>query len=312
MSRRLVILATLALACIFLPHARGQQASSARGAIQVAITVDDLPGGGPEVHGYTHVQMLKDIVATLQSHRVPRAAGFIVGQMLEAHPERNEGLEAWMNAGFLVGNHTYSHEKIAQLGTSRFMEDIVKNRVVVDPLERRSGQLHSYFRFPYLEEGENHKERRALWQLLQSQRYTLARPSVTFGDTDWADAYLRCQAQGDQESLAALDRSYLDNAVAHLHWSIAAAHEVLGRAIPHVLLLHVNVPTAKNLDALLRAYEAQGVRFIGLDEAMREPAYAGAYDEPGGNLLDQVSHHLGRPSPPELAAPAVLIDRICP
>jgi len=277
----------------------------------MAITVDDLPGGGPEVHGYTHAHMLKAIIAALQQHRVSHAAGFVVGEMVESHPERQEALDAWMRAGFLVGNHTYSHDRIAELGLEGFMDDIVRNRAVVDPLEARVAQQHSYFRFPYLEEGATHKERNALWQLLQNQRYTLVRVSVTFGDTDWADAYLRCTEKGDGDSLAALDRSYLANALAQLQWSVVAAREVLGHPIPHVLLVHVNMPTAKNLDALLRAYEEQGVQFVPLEEALREPAYAAYYDVPGGALLDQVSLRFGRPHPPELVEPDVLIDRLC-
>jgi peptidoglycan-N-acetylglucosamine deacetylase len=290
---------------------RSENAAQKRSPIRLAITVDDLPGGGPEVLGYSHVQMVKEIIATLQAHRVPHAAGFIVGEMIETHPERFEALDAWVQAGFLVGNHTYSHERIAEIGLQRFMEDIVKNRAVVDPLEKRLGQQHRYFRFPYLEEGTTPQERSALWQLLQQQHYTLVRVSVGFGDTDWADAYLRCLEKRDKDSLAALDRSYVSSAVAHLHWSVAAAQNVLGRQIPHVLLVHVNAPTAKNLDALLRAYEAHGVQFISLEEALLEPAYAVYYDVPNGDLLGQASAKLGRASPPELVELNVLIDRLC-
>lgn len=280
-------------------------------AIKLAITVDDLPGGGPEVRGHTHVQMVKDIAAVLKAHRVPHAAGFVVGSQLESRVDRFEALEAWVQAGFLVGNHSYSHNHIAELGLAGFMNDVTKNRAVVDPLEKRTGQEHSYFRFPYLEEGTTHEERRALWQLLQREHYKIVRASVAFGDTDWADAYLRCLGDNDTESLRALDHSYLTQAVAHLRWSVEAADDVLGRAIPHVLLLHVNEPTAKNLDALLRLYEAEGVQFVTLEEAMREPAYSVYYDAPGGDLLSQASASLGRPASPKVAGLQALIDRLC-
>jgi hypothetical protein len=191
------------------------------------------------------------------------------------------------------------------------MDDITKNRSVVDPLEKRAAQTQRYFRFPYLEEGATPQERHALWQLLQRERYSLVRVSVTFSDTDWADAYLRCQQTGDTQSLQALDRSYRSQALANLHWSVEAADEILGRAIPHVLLLHVNVPTAKNLDALLHLYEAQGVQFIPLEAALRDPAYAAYYDVPGGDLLCQASAALGRPHTPRVAAVDDLIDRLC-
>lgn len=283
----------------------------ARGPIKLAITVDDLPGGGPEVSGYTHVHMVKDIIAALQAHRVPHPAGFIVGSMLETQRDRSVALDAWVHAGFLVGNHTYSHDRMSALGVTRFMDDITKNRTVVDPLEKRAGQTHRYFRFPYLEEGATHQERRMLWHLLQREHYALVRVSVTFSDTDWADAYLRCQESGDTLSLQALDRSYLSQALANLHWSVEAADDVLGRAIPHILLLHVNVPTAKNLDTLLRVYEAQGVQFIPLEEALRDPAYSVYYDAPGGDLLSQASASLGRAHAPRIAPLDELIDRLC-
>lgn len=279
--------------------------------IKVAITLDDMPGGGREVLGYSHVQMVKDIIAVLQAHRVTAPTGFVVGGMIETDPARFEALEAWVEAGFLVGNHSYSHEHVVELGLPAFMSDITKNRTLVDALEKRTGQAQSFFRFPYLEEGTTRQERRALWQLLERERYTLARVSIAFGDTDWAAVYLRCQERGDASSLLALDRSYVSQAVAYLRWSIDAADQVLDHAIPHILLLHVNVPTAKNLDVLLRAYEAMGVQFISIEEALREPAYAAYYDVPQGDLLTQASTALRRPHPPKPVALDGLLDRIC-
>jgi peptidoglycan-N-acetylglucosamine deacetylase len=289
------------------PRAPGAE----RRTIRLAITVDDLPGGGPEVPGYTHVQIVKDIVAVLRSHHVQHAAGFVVGSMLATRPERREAIEAWVQAGFEVGNHTYSHDKIEELGLDGYMKDILANREVVDPLEKRTGQRRSYFRFPYLEEGATPGERKALWHLLADQHYTVVRASVTFSDTDWADAYRRCWERGDTGTIDALRTSYLENAVAELRWAVAAAREVLGHSIPQVLLLHANVPTAKTLDALLTAYERLGVRYVSLEDALREPAYTTYYDEPGGNLFDQASLHLRRPHPPELVEPDDLIEHLC-
>lgn len=286
-------------------------AERARNPIKVAITLDDMPGGGNEPGGYTHIQMVKDIVATLRAHRVPGAGGFIVGGMLATRKDRYEAIDAWLHAGFVVGNHSYSHNHIAELGVAGFMEDIMKNRAIVDPLEKRSGQERSYFRFPYLEEGATREDRRALWQLLQREHYTQARVSIAFGDTDWADAYLRCQEIGEKETLPALDRSFVAQAVTYLHWAVEAADDVLGRSIPHVLLVHVNVPSAKNLDTLLRLYEAQGVQFVSLEEALRDPAYAMYYDAPGGDVLSQASSSLGRAAPPKPPALDALIDRVC-
>jgi len=282
-----------------------------RSTIKMAITVDDLPGAGPELPGYTHVEIVKDFIAVLRAHRVTHATGFVVGSMIAARPERREALDAWVQAGFEVGNHTYSHDTIGQLGLDGYMKDILANRAVVDPLEKRTGQRHSYFRFPYLEEGSTPAERKALSRLLAAQHYTNVRASVTFSDTDWADAYRRCTERGDSAAIDVLQKSYLENAVAELRWAVAASEEVLGRTIPLVLLLHPTLSTAKMLDSLLTAYEKMGVRYVPLEEVLRERAYTAYYDEPGGNLFDQASLHLRRPHPPDLVEPDDLIELIC-
>src|SRR5262249_15842962 len=114
-SRRFA--AALGLAILFLtpplsPHAAfahrtnsvAKAQSPGRG-IRLAITVDDLPGGGPESGDFTHPRMVSDIIAALRAHGVQHATGFVVGSMLEGHPERQASIDAWVNAGFEVGNH---------------------------------------------------------------------------------------------------------------------------------------------------------------------------------------------------------------
>ncbi len=277
----------------------------------MAITVDDLPGGGPEVGGYTHARIVREIIATLQAHHVKHAVGFVVGSMLEGQPERRAALDAWVQAGYEVGNHTFSHDKIEELGLDGYMKDILANRELVDELAKRVGQHREFFRFPYLEEGRTEHERKTLARFLAAQHYTVARVSVCFNDTDWADPYLRCLQKGDDSALQTLRQSYLDNAMAYLKWSVVAAREVFGHSIPQVLLVHPNVPAAQNLDALLTAYEQAGVRFVSLEEALTEPAYTASYDMNGDNLFERASRRLGRPHPPELVEPAALLDLVC-
>ncbi|HEX7480566.1 MAG TPA: polysaccharide deacetylase family protein [Polyangiales bacterium] len=288
-----------------------QRAGTERPGIRVAITVDDLPGGGPEVAGYTHVRIVREIIATLQAHHVQHVVGFVVGSMVEGSPERRDAMNAWVQAGFEVGNHTYSHKKLDELGLDGYMQDILANRPIVDALQKQAGQAHAYFRFPYLEEGRNEQERNALRRFLTAQHYTLARVSLGFDDTDWADPYLRCLQTGDTAALETLRQTYLDNALAYLKWSRVAAREVFRRQIPQVLLLHANVPGAKNLDALLTAYEQAGVRFISLEEALAEPAYTARYDLNGGSLFARASLRLARPTPPALVEPEALLELVC-
>jgi peptidoglycan-N-acetylglucosamine deacetylase len=317
--RPLLILTVCALASSVLPSRRVALAKSAstthshaHKAFRLAVTIDDLPGGGLESSEFSHIKIVSDIVATLQAHHVKRATGFVVGSMLEGHSERQDALDAWVNAGFDVGNHSYSHRSLGDLGLDAFIEDIAKNRAVTDPLEKQSGQNVRYFRYPYLEEGRSEPERRALARFLNANHYTVARVSIDFADWAYADAYGRCLRHQNDHALELLGQSYIKNAVASLRWSMTVAHEVLGHSIPYVLLLHANVATEHFLDELLTTYESMGARYVPLSEALAEPAYTAAYNTSGGgNVLVEASREHKRPFSPGMVRPLELLDLAC-
>jgi peptidoglycan/xylan/chitin deacetylase (PgdA/CDA1 family) len=319
---RLSVASVTLLLCAFilpvasarLPHSHThteRAKSHAHQTIRMALTIDDLPGGGPEVGELTHARILTEIIAQLRAHNVQHATGFVVGSMLEGQPESQAALANWVDAGFEVGNHTYSHRSLDEIGLDAYLQDIEKNRSIVDALDRRPGRHVRYFRYPYLEEGRTETERRTLAHFLAAQHYVPARVSVDFSDWAWAEPYARCMEHEDDQALELLTRSYLENASAFLAWSVAAAHQVLGHSIDHVLLLHANVATARILDALLTAYEKAGVRYVSLTEALSESVYTADYDVSGGNVLGQASHQLKRPHPPWLVRPLALLDLAC-
>jgi peptidoglycan/xylan/chitin deacetylase (PgdA/CDA1 family) len=279
--------------------------------VRLAVTVDDLPGGGPEVGELTHPLIVEQIVAVLRAHHVQRPTGFIVGSMLEGHPERQAALDSWVEAGFEVGNHTYSHRTIGDMGLQAYLDDITKNSTVVDALEKRSGQHGRYFRYPYLEEGRTEGERKALMHFLAVEHYTVARVSIDFGDWAWAAPHARCLERNDAQAIELLAQSYLANGSALLAWSVDVAHQVFGRSIPHVLLLHANMATAHNLDALLTAYESTGVRYISLAEALSDPIYTAAYTSSGGNVIGQASREIKRRHSPWIPRPLELLELAC-
>jgi peptidoglycan/xylan/chitin deacetylase (PgdA/CDA1 family) len=280
-------------------------------SIRLAISVDDLPGGGPEIGELTHPRILEEIIAVLRAHHVQRPVGFVVGSMLEGHPERQAALDGWVEAGFEVGNHTYSHRSINEIGLEAYLADIERNRPIVDALERRTGQSGRYFRYPYLEEGRTESERKALAHFFAVQRYTVARVSIDFADWAWAGPHGRCLEREDDHAIELLASSYILNASAFLNWSVAASHQVFGRAIPHVLLLHANIATAHNLDALLTTYQSAGVHYVSLAEALSDPAYTASYAWSGSNVFAQASRELKRPHPPWFPRPLELLDLAC-
>ncbi len=52
------------------------------------------------------------------------------------------------------------------------------------------------------------------------------------------------------------------------------AQKVLGRSIPHVMLLHYNYSNALLLDSLAEMFVNRGWQLIGTEEAFADPVYA--------------------------------------
>ena len=267
------------------------------GGTRLAITVDDLPGTGPEAGTFTYATIVTDLIRVLRAHGVRHAVGFVIGSILEGRPDRQAALDAWLQAGFEVGNHTYKHLSLATAGGSAYLADIDANRPLIESLEKRAGQRVHYFRPPFLDEGPTEADRRALADYLTAHDYQMARVSMDFADWRYAYPYVRCLNHGDQHGLALLQRQYLAGASAALAWSTVAAQQVVGHPITQVLLVHATIITSQMLDALLTAFDNAGVHYASLAEALSYDIYTAKYDVSGTTVFVQASHKLGHPYP---------------
>lgn len=90
---------------------------------------------------------------------------------------------------------------------------------------------------------------------------------------DWAfnPPYARCHSA---EARAELRREFVQVHVDELLRMHALVKELTGHAVPQVLLLHAGVADADVMGELLTAYERQGVRWIDLPTALKDPFYA--------------------------------------
>lgn len=75
----------------------------------IAITVDDLPAHGPLPEGMSRLGITLSYLNTLKRHHVPQAYGFVNAVKISREPGSEAVLDAWRSAGYLLGNHGYSH-----------------------------------------------------------------------------------------------------------------------------------------------------------------------------------------------------------
>lgn len=247
--------------------------------IRVAITVDDLPRHGPEAPGQGRLALHRALLEALGRHRVPRVYGFVNSG--RAEPGDRAALEAWVAAGHPLGNHTAHHPSLGTVGMEAYLADVDAGEpLLADLLGPGQERVWKVFRFPYLWQGTDVPSRIALRKSLVERHYRIAEVTIDFEDWAYNRPYVRCLARGDLEGVAALEATFLDAAVSQLRWADDTLRRLVGRAVPHVLLLHAGAFDAHILDRLLTEYEKAGVRWIPLDEALQDAVYQHEPDPP--------------------------------
>lgn len=242
-------------------------------AVEVALSVDDLPAHGPLAPGVTRLQIARRLLDAFTRHGVPRVYGFVNGKKAEQVPEDADVLSEWRRAGHPLANHTYSHLGLHDATLAEYFADIEAGEAVLKLLEP-DARAWKYFRYPYLSEGETLEKRNGVRAWLHEHGYTIAH--VTIDADDWAynAPFARCAERNDADALAQLRAWYVDGHVEELRRMRALTRRLEQRDVPHVLLLHAGVADADAIDELLTRYEQDGVHWIDLPTALSDRFYA--------------------------------------
>ena len=150
------LLITLCLLCVFT----GSTFSTAQQPPdrQVAITIDDLPAGSANsMSAATINEMTAKLLATLRDEKVP-VVGFVNEKKLFKFGEvddRIKALRMWLDYGFELGNHTFSHLSLNQAGLKAWEDDVIQGETVTRLLLAERKMTLRYFRHPYLDTGRD-------------------------------------------------------------------------------------------------------------------------------------------------------------
>ena len=245
-------------------------------AQQVAFTWDDLPAHSALPPGETRVGIGLKLIAAMKAEHLPPVYGFVNGTQTVQEPASGPMLKDWRKAGFLLGNHTWSHEDLGKVSLEDWEANVIKNEPLLKSLMGDADWR--WLRYPYLSEGGTAAKRDGARAFLKSRGYKVAGVTMSFGDYAYNDPYARCVVKGDAASIAALETDYLAAAEHSMAMSRGTAQAVYGRDIPYVLLMHVGAFDARMLPRLLELYRAKGFSFVSLEEAERDPFYANDLD----------------------------------
>jgi peptidoglycan/xylan/chitin deacetylase (PgdA/CDA1 family) len=300
-SRVAHFVTTVFLSVIFVPAT----------AQQIAFTWDDVPAHGPLPARETRVDVAQKLISAMKEAHVPPTYGLLNGVQTEREPLSTPVLDMWRDAGFPLGNHTWSHPNLKSSSLADWEADLLKNEPL---LKQHMGNADwHWLRYPYLGEGETQEKRAGARQFLAQHGYKIAAVTMSFGDYAYNDPYARCVAKNDSAAIARLETSYLDAASAAVDYSRSMSKALYGHDIPYVLLMHVGAFDAQMLPRLLKLYRDRGFDFVTLQQAENDPFYKNDLDltlPPAPDSLEEAMIMLGLPIPPR-PVPSIDLDALC-
>src|ERR1700719_3474826 len=179
---------------------------------QVAITIDDLPAGSANsMDAPTITEMTTKLLTTLRDEKVP-AVGFVNEKKLYKLGEVNERIKAlrmWLDYGFELGNHTFSHMSLNQAGLKPWEDDVVQGESVTRLLFAEHNMKLRYFRHPFLDTGRDLQTRREAEACLVARGYRIAPVTLDAWDWMYARVYDDAKQRGDTALQQQLVSSYL-------------------------------------------------------------------------------------------------------
>jgi peptidoglycan-N-acetylglucosamine deacetylase len=281
---------------------------------QVAITIDDLPAGAANSMSAAAIsEMTAKLLGTLRDQKIP-VVGFVNEKKLYKLGETDERIKAlqmWLDYGFELGNHTFSHSSLNQVGLQPWEDDVVQGESVTRWLLTAHNMKLRYFRHPFLHTGRDLQTRREAEAFLVARGYRIAPVTLDAWDWMYAGVYEDAKKRGDAALQGELAQSYLSYSDTVFAYSEQLAKQTIGYEPKQVLLLHANQLEADHIGELLELMRKRGYHFITLADALGDRAYSlpdTFVGEEGTGWLDHWAITQGKPPQGRPVVPQWVID----
>jgi len=270
-----ILIAALCAACFLSTSVKAQ--APQKPDRQVAVTIDDLPSGmADRLPAADITAMTAKLLGTLRDQKIP-VVGFVNEKKLYKTgevDERIKALQMWLDYGFELGNHTFSHASLNQVGLKAWEDDVIQGESVIRLLLAPRKMKLRYFRHPYLDTGRDLLTRREAEAFLVERGYRIA--PITLDGWDWmfAGVYEDAKKRNDTALQQQIVKEYLAYHDAVFAYSEQLSAKVVGYEPKQILLLHASNLEADHIGELLEVLRKRGYRFIPLEDALGDQAYS--------------------------------------
>ena len=267
----------LAAICTFSALSIFAGAQTTKPDRQVAVTIDDLPAGMADHKPAADITaMTARLLSTLRDQKIP-AVGFVNEKKLYKPgevDERIKALQMWVDYGFELGNHTFSHASLNQVGLKAWEDDVIQGESVTRMLLAQHKMKLRYFRHPYLDTGRDLLTRRQAEAFLVERGYRIA--PITLDGWDWmfAGVYEDAKQRNDTALQQQIAKEYLTYHDAVFAYEEQLSNRIVGYEPKQILLLHASNLEADHIGELMDVLRKRGYRFITLEDALSDQAYS--------------------------------------
>ncbi len=243
----------------------------------VAITIDDLPFVRMNLYSSNEVIQKTDQLLTALSNQNAPVTGFVNLSKVYSSGEfdltRFNLLRQWLDKGFDLGNHTFSHPNYNYVSYTDYISDIEKNEPMLNTLLAEYHKSLTYFRHPYLHRGNNKAKADSLIAYLHHKNYIEA--PVTIDNAEWifAAAYDSVLKTRDTKIISMVGDTYIAYMESKLKYYEQQSARLFGRNINQVLLIHANSLNADYIGGLLQMFTRNGYSFVSLETALKDKCY---------------------------------------
>jgi peptidoglycan/xylan/chitin deacetylase (PgdA/CDA1 family) len=263
-------------------------------AKRIALSFDDAPRGPGAF--FTTQERGEKLIAALKEAGVQQVAFFVNPDRVNIGDGDEARLQAYVAAGHVLANHTFSHPRLGRTSAEAYLADIDKAEAF---LKGRPG-YRPWFRFPFLDEGGPDKAKRDAVRAGLKAR-GLQNGYVTIDGSDWNMEALAIAAKkaGEPIDMAALRDLYIETHVQSADFSDALMIRAAGRSAAHMLLLHETDIAALFIGDLIKALRADGWEIITADQAYADPIHTAQPDTAwaAGTLTEALAWEKGIKGP---------------
>ncbi|STX52086.1 polysaccharide deacetylase [Legionella busanensis] len=232
---------------------------------EIAITMDDLPLVASQMNTEANQQRSRErftnIINTFTKYHVP-VTGFVIAGSIEKG--QWDFLQQFINAGFIIGNHTYSHPNLNKIGAEKYIKDMDRADKILSPLF----STPKYFRYPYLAEGSKQTKQKIL-TYLKEHNYIVAPVTIDSKDFEFNEKVYKVPFRSREKFIQKIKSKYL----AYIWQQTLNAEKRSNKTgNKQILLIHANLLNSYLLGDILEMYQKNGYKFISLAEALESPA----------------------------------------